>query len=195
MKSDIILAGVGGQGILSIAAVIGQAALIENLHIKQSEVHGMSQRGGAVMSHLRISSEPVHSDLIPLGKADVILSVEIMESLRYLPYLSSQGWVITNSKPFENIPNYPVLNDLIAELNKLPNKLYIDADEIAQNAGSIKASNMVILGSALSVINIQTESIIKSIEIIFKSKGQAIIDLNINALKLGMEASKKNNFK
>ena len=111
MKLDIILSGVGGQGILSIAAIIGEAALEEKLHIKQAEVHGMSQRGGDVQSNLRISSEPIRSDLIARGGADLILSLEPMEALRYLPYLSDTGWIVTNAAPFVNIPNYPQVDD------------------------------------------------------------------------------------
>lgn len=87
MNTDIILSGVGGQGILSIATIIGAAAINDNLYIKQAEVHGMSQRGGDVQSNLRISSTPIASDLIPLGKADLIISLEPMEAMRYLPYL------------------------------------------------------------------------------------------------------------
>jgi indolepyruvate ferredoxin oxidoreductase, beta subunit len=196
MKSDIILAGVGGQGILSIAAAIGQAALIENLYIKQSEVHGMSQRGGEVMSHMRISSEPIWSDLIPYGSADMILSVEPMESLRYLPYLANNGWVITNTRPFENIPNYPDIDQITRSLEKLPQKVYFDADEIAVKAGSIKASNIVTLGAAIPFLPLQLASVEKGIEMIFHSKGQSIIDLNIKALHLGYEfaINNKNTF-
>jgi indolepyruvate ferredoxin oxidoreductase beta subunit len=131
MKKDIILAGVGGQGILSIAAIIAYAALEENLFIKQSEVHGMSQRGGAVMSNLRISDKPIASDLIPLGKADAIIAVEPMESLRYLEYLSPDGWLITNLEPFINIPDYPNIEDIKAEILKVKNHVILNADEIA----------------------------------------------------------------
>jgi indolepyruvate ferredoxin oxidoreductase beta subunit len=193
MKSDIIVAGVGGQGILSIAATIGQAALIENLFIKQSEVHGMSQRGGAVMSHMRISSEPVWSDLIPIGSADMILSIEPMESLRYLPYLSENGWVITNTNPFENIPNYPSKNDILKELEALRHKVYLDADELAVKAGSIKASNIVTLGAAIPFLQLKPESVEKGIEMIFGSKGQQIVDLNIKAFHLGYEFALSSN--
>ena len=106
-KKDIILAGVGGQGILSIATVIGWAALDQNLHLKQAEVHGMSQRGGDVQSNLRLSRERIWSDLIPKGGCDLILSLEPMEALRYLPWLAPDGWIVTNTTPFVNIPNYP----------------------------------------------------------------------------------------
>ncbi len=131
MKSDIILSGVGGQGILSIAATIGMAALENHLHLKQAEVHGMSQRGGAVQSHLRISEKEIASDLIPLGKADLIISVEPMESLRYLPWLSENGWLVTNTTPFANIPDYPDMKEVLAEIEMLPHQIAINADEIS----------------------------------------------------------------
>lgn len=136
MKKDIILAGVGGQGILSIATVIGEAALKENLNIKQAEVHGMSQRGGDVQSNLRISSDPIASDLIPKGCADLIISLEPMEALRYLPYLAKDGWIVTNTEPFVNIPNYPAIEDINAELAKIANVIKVDVDAIAKEAGN-----------------------------------------------------------
>ena len=98
MKTDMILSGVGGQGILSIAAVVGEAAVNEGLYMKQAEVHGMSQRGGDVQSNLRLSDQPIASDLIPKGQADLIVSLEPMEALRYLPYLKKDGWLVTNSQ-------------------------------------------------------------------------------------------------
>ena len=187
MKIDIILAGVGGQGILSIAAVIGQAALSNKLNIKQSEVHGMSQRGGAVMSHLRISSDVIASDLIPFGKADMIISVEPMESLRYLDYLSSNGWVATNTKPFENINNYPDYEKLIKTIQELPNRVFVDADQIAHEVGSIKSSNMVMLGAAVPYLKLPSTSIEDAIRAIFGSKGEQIVDMNLKALKMGWD--------
>ena len=132
MKKDIILSGVGGQGILSIATVIGEAALKEGLYMKQAEVHGMSQRGGDVQSNLRISDKPIASDLIPTGKCDLIISLEPMESLRYLPYLSNDGWLVTNEVPFINIPNYPAEADIMNEINKLPHKIILDVDKVAK---------------------------------------------------------------
>jgi len=151
MKSDIILAGVGGQGILSIATVLGEAALADNLLIKQAETHGMSQRGGAVYSHMRISDQPIASDLIPGGSADLILAVEPMESLRYLSYLSETGYLVTNVTPFVNIPNYPDIKSVMDEIHKLPRHIAIDAEAIAKEVGSSRASNMVMLGRRLTV--------------------------------------------
>ena len=192
MKKDIILAGVGGQGILSIAATIGTAALEMGMFLKQSEVHGMSQRGGDVMSNLRISEKEIFSDLIPFGKADLIVAIEPMESLRYIPMLSPEGWLITNSTPFINIPNYPELSKIHDEIIKFPRHVLIDADNIAKELGSDKAANMVILGAAAPYLGIKYENLEKAIQIIFKKKDQKVIDLNINALKAGIDFSEKN---
>jgi indolepyruvate ferredoxin oxidoreductase beta subunit len=185
MKTDIILAGVGGQGILSIAASLGAAALNENYYLKQAETHGMSQRGGAVVSHLRIADHPIYSDLIPTGQADLILSVEPMESLRYLPYLSPQGSLVTNTAEFVNIPNYPELENTFSELGKKINIIRIDADQIAKETGNPKASNMVMLGAASPFIAIHEEIIIKGIKTIFKAKGGDIVKMNVEAFKAG----------
>jgi indolepyruvate ferredoxin oxidoreductase beta subunit len=187
MKNDIILAGVGGQGILSIAATIGLAAVANNLFLKQAEVHGMSQRGGDVQSHLRISDKPVFSDLIPYGKADLIISVEPMESLRYLPWLSKTGWLVTNSNPFINIPGYPQISEIIAEIKKVKNHIIIDADGIAKESGSARSGNMVILGAASSFIDMSYSSLESSISKLFERKGEEVIKSNLKALKAGRD--------
>ena len=187
MKSDIILSGVGGQGILSIAATIGMAALENHLYLKQAEVHGMSQRGGSVQSHLRISEKEIASDLIPLGKANLIISVEPMESLRYLPWLAESGWLVTNTTPFVNIPDYPDMKELLAEIEKLPHQIAINADEIARQVKSLRSSNMVMLGAASPFLDISYESLEIGIKKIFGRKGEKIVQLNLDALKAGRE--------
>lgn len=189
MKTDIILSGVGGQGILSIAAAIGEAALEEGLYMKQAEVHGMSQRGGDVQSNLRLSDSPIASDLIPLGHADLIISLEPMEGLRYLPYLSKEGWLVTNSKPFINIPNYPEMKDVEAELDKLPNKVVFDVEEIAKEAGSVRAANIVLLGASAPFLGIEYDKIEASVRRIFARKGEEIVAMNLKALKAGYEVA------
>jgi len=189
MTNDIILAGVGGQGILSIAAVIGLAALENNLHIKQSEVHGMSQRGGAVLSHLRISDQEIFSSLIPKGEADMILSVEPMELLRYKPFLRDKGYLITNTKQFKNIPNYPDSEELFAAIELYPNRILIDADTLAKKAGNIRAANMVMLGAASEFLVLEKEHLEKGIENIFSRKGDRMIQLNIDAFNFGRESA------
>jgi len=185
MKKDIVIAGVGGQGILSIATTIGAAAIEMGLFLKQSEVHGMSQRGGDVMSNMRISAQEIYSDLIPFGKADIIISVEPMESLRHLPYLSKNSWLITNSIPYNNIPNYPPIETILSEIKKLPNHVLIDADNIAKELGSEKSANIVILGAASPYLDIPFEILISAINKIFKNKGQNVIDFNVKALEAG----------
>ena len=187
MKTDIILSGVGGQGILSIAAVIGEAALKEGLYMKQAEVHGMSQRGGDVQSNLRLSDEPIASDLIPKGHADLIISLEPMESLRYLPYLKKEGWLVTNSRPFVNIPNYPEIEKVNAELDRLPHQVVLDVEEIAKEAGSVRAANIVMLGAAAPFIGIEYDKIEAGIRQIFGRKGEDIVNMNLKALKAGYD--------
>lgn len=193
MKKDIILSGVGGQGILSIAAIIGFAALERNLFVKQSEVHGMSQRGGAVQSHLRISDKEISSDLIPYGEADLIISVEPMESLRYLPFLSIDGWIITNTTPFINIPNYPDMESLVTKINSYKNVIAFNADEVARKVKAPKSSNVVILGAASQFLEIPLENIKSGIKTLFGRKGQDVINKNIIALNAGIEELKKYN--
>jgi indolepyruvate ferredoxin oxidoreductase beta subunit len=190
MKTDIILCGVGGQGILSIATIIGEAAMNENLYIKQAEVHGMSQRGGDVQSNLRISPEPIHSDLIAKGSADVIISMEPMEALRYLPFPSKEGWIITSSTPFVNIPNYPDMEVIKADLAKLPNVITIDIEQMAKDNGVPRSANVILLGAAQKALGIEYEKLEDAIRRVFGRKGEAIVEANIKALALGREAQK-----
>jgi indolepyruvate ferredoxin oxidoreductase beta subunit len=191
MKKDIVLGGVGGQGILTIAATIGTAAVGEGLFLKQSEVHGMSQRGGDVMSNLRLSSDEVFSDLIPEGKADLVIGVEPMEALRHLKMMKKDGWLITNKKPFINIPNYPDVDKVLEDVEKLNHHVTLDADHIAKELGSVRAANMVMLGAAIPFIGIDFSAFEKAINVIFGRKGQDMVDLNVNALKAGMKEAEK----
>lgn len=189
MKTDIILAGVGGQGILSIAATIGMASIANNLHIKQAEVHGMSQRGGAVQSHFRLSSVPIASDLIPKGKADIILSVEPMEALRYIEFLKPEGWIVTNSTPYVNISNYPEIESVWNKLKSRKNTIILDADAIAKELGSPRSSNIVMLGAASPFIDLPYVSLENAIREIFLRKGEKIVEANLSALKAGRDYS------
>ena len=190
MKKDIILAGVGGQGILSIAAVIGQAAVKEKLYIKQAEVHGMSQRGGDVQSHLRLSSAPVASDLIARGKADMIISLEPMEALRYLPYLAPDGWIVTNTTPLVNIPNYPDIENILSELKALQHVIMLDVDLVAKEAGSPRSSNIALLGACSSLLDIEEDKLEAGIRDIFTRKGEVVVEANLAAFRAGREAAR-----
>lgn len=191
MKTDIILCGVGGQGILSIATIIGEAAIKDGLYIKQAEVHGMSQRGGDVQSNLRISSEPINSDLIAEGQADVIISMEPMEALRYLPYLNKKtGCIITSSVPFVNIPNYPDMDKIKEEYSKLNNVVFIDIEQLAKDNNVPRSANMILLGAAQKSLGIGYEEIKAALGRVFARKGEEVVNANIKALNIGISESK-----
>jgi indolepyruvate ferredoxin oxidoreductase beta subunit len=189
MKQDIILAGVGGQGILSIAFVIDNAALKEGLIFKQAEVHGMAQRGGAVQSHLRLSRNQIHSDLIPKGAADMILSVEPLESLRYFDYLSPEGIVVTSRSPFINIPDYPDIDRVLSQIQNLKNKVIVDSRSLAQEAGSPRAQNMVMLGAASNHLILSKENLMEYIQVLFRPRGEKLVEMNLKAFELGRAAA------
>ena len=192
MKKDIILAGVGGQGILSIATVIGEAALQEGLYLKQAEVHGMSQRGGDVQSNLRLSSEPIMSDLIPKGGADLIISLEPMEALRYVEYLAPDGWIVTSCVPFLNIPNYPELEQVLARIKAFDHHVLLDVEALAKEAGApAQAANMVLLGAAIPMLGIDHDKMIAGVSRVFARKGEAVVNTNINAVETGYKASNR----
>lgn len=191
MKKDIILAGVGGQGILTIATIIGDAAATAGLSLKQAEVHGMSQRGGDVQSNLRLSTDEIFSDLIKQGTADLIISMEPMEALRYVDYLNGDAWVVTSSQPFKNIPNYPEEQALASEVAALPHVVSLPIDEIARENAMPKSANVILLGMAARYIEILTpEQLRQSIARVFASKGEAVVALNQQAFDLGLNAVK-----
>lgn len=188
MKHDIVLAGVGGQGILTIAAIIGEAAVRQGLHVKQSEVHGMAQRGGAVLAHLRLSSDPIHSDLIAAGGADVVLAVEPMEALRQAESLSPRGVILANARPVRNIGDYPELDDILAALRAFPLNVVIDAEQMAQDAGNARAMNMVMLGAVSPFLEFPDDLLATTISDTFARKGPEVIAVNLKAFAAGREA-------
>ncbi len=191
MKKDIILCGVGGQGILSVATIIGQAATQADVNLKQAEVHGMSQRGGDVQSNLRLSTETIYSDLIAKGGADIIISMEPMEALRYLPYLSKNGVIVTSNKPFVNIPDYPEEQAVFDELKALPNKVVmLDIEQVAKDAGSARSANVVLLGMAAKYLEIVSSDALRTaVATIFARKGEAVVEANLKAFDMGASAN------
>lgn len=191
MKKDIILAGVGGQGILTIATIIGDAAAAAGVNLKQAEVHGMSQRGGDVQSNLRLSNDVIYSDLIKHGSADMIISMEPMEALRYLPYLNDEGVVVTSSNVFKNIPNYPDEQALMGELEALSRVSMLPIEDLAKQNSMPKSANVVLLGMAAKYIEIlSSEQLRESIKRVFASKGESVVEMNCQAFDLGLNSVK-----
>jgi indolepyruvate ferredoxin oxidoreductase beta subunit len=189
MKFDIILAGVGGQGVLSVSAIIASSAMKEGLAVKQSEVHGMSQRGGAVLANLRLSDRPIASDLIPRASAALILSMEPLESLRYLEFLSAGGTVITATNPVANIPDYPPVDEVLARIRSLPHAVTVDAESLARKAGSARATNMVMVGAASPLLPVSFQTIEHFVQTVFASKGTKVVETNLKALHAGRDAA------
>ncbi len=189
MKCDIVLAGVGGQGVLSVATAIAACAMREGLRFKQSEVHGMAQRGGAVMASLRMSQGEIASDIIPFGMASIILSMEPLESLRYLPYLSQDGTLVTSTNPVRNIPDYPDLENLLQKIRSLPGSILVDAERLARDAGSARATNTVMLGAAMLLLPFKAATVESAVRAIFARKGDKIVETNLRALHAGRAAT------
>jgi indolepyruvate ferredoxin oxidoreductase beta subunit len=189
MKFDIILAGVGGQGVLSLAGIIASAALDDGLSVKQSEIHGMSQRGGAVFAHLRLADAPIASDLVALGSASMVLCMEPLESMRYLEYLSPTGTVITATEPVSNMRNYPPIEEVLAAIRRLPHAILVDAGGLAKRAGLAQATNCVLAGAAAPLLPIQSDTLERGIRQRFQRKGQEIVDQNLAAFRAGQEVA------
>jgi indolepyruvate ferredoxin oxidoreductase beta subunit len=192
VKCDVILAGVGGQGVLSIASIIAQAAVAEGLAVRQSEVHGMAQRGGAVLAHLRIADAPIPSDLVPRGGADLIISMEPLESLRYAEWLSPQGALVTAAEPFVNIPNYPELDAILTAVRSFPVARLVEAAALAKEAGLPRAVNMVMVGAASPFLSVKTETLENTINAMFSGKGAEVAEANKKAFRLGREGGVSN---
>jgi indolepyruvate ferredoxin oxidoreductase beta subunit len=189
MTFDIILAGVGGQGVLSVSAIIASSAMKEGLAVKQSEVHGMSQRGGEVLANLRIADHPIASDLIPRGTAALLLSMEPLESLRYLDYLAPSGTLLTATDPLVNIADYPPIEDVLAQIRRLPHAILVDAEALARQAGSARATNMVIVGAASSLLPVTFETLEHFVRTLFAAKGEKVVETNLKALHAGRAAT------
>ncbi len=188
MQKNIILAGVGGQGILSVAYVFDNAALDAGFFFKQAEVHGMAQRGGAVQSNLRYSDVEIHSDVIPQGRCDMVLAVEPLEVMRYWHYLKPDGWVVTSVTPYINIPNYPEIDTLLTDLAAFPNMVMIDTGHLARAAGNLRSQNMVTVGAASNLLDFTEEQLLKHVEGLFARKGEKIVAVNRKAFLYGRAA-------
>ncbi len=190
MTCDIVLAGVGGQGVLSVSAVIASAALAHGLQVKQSEVHGMAQRGGAVSANLRLSDRAIASELVPRGCASLLLAMEPLESLRYFPFLSPTGTVVAATTPVENIPDYPPLESVLDAIRTAPHAVLVDATRLAREAGSMRAVNMVMVGAASNLLPLGADALEHEITRRFERKGAAIVEQNLRAFRAGRTAGR-----
>ncbi|MDR2731157.1 MAG: indolepyruvate oxidoreductase subunit beta [Treponema sp.] len=190
MKYDVILAGVGGQGVLSVASIIADAAVGDRLNVRQSEVHGMAQRGGAVLAHLRIADMVIPGDLVPKGAADLIISMEPLEGLRYLGWLKQSGALVSASEAFVNINNYPEPENIKSTIRGLPQWRLVDAHKLAKEAGFPKAVNTVMVGAASCFLPVSTKSLEKAVVTAFERKDASVVQANIRAFSLGQEAGR-----
>jgi len=190
MKYDVILSGVGGQGVLSVASIIAHAAMSEGLEVRQSEVHGMAQRGGAVLAHMRISDKEIPGDLVPRGGADLIISMEPLESLRYVSYLKPDGILVTAAEPFDNMAKYPDIEGIHSSIKRLPKFRIVQTAALAKEAGLSKAVNTVMVGAASCFLPVKIESLEKTINETFSKKDTNLAKANIQAFKLGQAAAK-----
>lgn len=190
MRCDLILAGVGGQGVLTMAAIVANAAVAEGRYAKLSEVHGMAQRGGAVLSHLRLSDWPIESDLIPHGGADLIVSMEPVEALRHLEYLSPAGTVVTASSPVENIPDYPDVTGVLERIRRLPHAIVVDAERLATEAGDALSMNTVMVGAVADLLPVKIERLEAALSEVFARKGEVSLRVNRAAFSAGRAAAR-----
>ena len=186
MTCDIILCGVGGQGGLSVSIVIARAAMTAGFQVKQSEIHGMSQRGGEVLANLRISDREIFSPTIPKGQADILFAFEPLEALRHIPWLSAErGAVVAAMSPILNIPTYPEIATVLAEIKKMPRARLVDADTIARQAGNARSANLVLVGAGADLLPIPPEAIEREIAALFARKGDEVVQANLKAFRAG----------
>ena len=183
---NIVLSGVGGQGVILASKILSSAAIESGLDVKQSEVHGMSQRGGSVTSHVRIGSK-VYSPLVVEGEADIVLGFELLEAERNKHWVKKGGIIIYNKLKVNPITvsagmaEYP--DNLEEKLNKLDSKVFgIDAFELAKNAGNPKAANVVLVGAASNFIPIKEEVWEEVLKKVVPAK---VLDVNIKAFNAG----------
>jgi indolepyruvate ferredoxin oxidoreductase beta subunit len=189
MKKDIVFAGVGGQGVVSAAAILVSQLDRLGYKCKQNEVHGMAQRGGAVVCFVRVSNDEIFSDIIPKGAADIILATEPMEALRYIDYLAADGTIISSNVPYKNI-EYPEVSNIIGALKK-NHTIVVDIEKLVGELKNEKVSNIAMVGALSKVLNIDglRDGILKDIEKRFAKKGEAVLKLNYTAFEYGEKSA------
>ena len=189
MQTNIMIVGVGGQGTLLASRVLGSAMLSQGVDVKVSEVHGMSQRGGSVVTYVRYGDK-VYSPIIAQGEADVLLAFEALEAARYLPWLKPEGTVVVNTQQMDPMPvvtgvaEYP--KDILGKVREQGVKVVaLDALGMAEEAGSSKAVNVVLIGAMAKKLDLPKEVWIDTIKETVPSK---FIDMNLKAFELGYNA-------
>lgn len=194
MKKSIVIAGVGGQGVITAANIIAKSALKDGYNVVMSELHGMAQRGGNVECTVRIGD--VYSPIVASGTADAIVSFEPLEALRNLPKVKKDGVVLTDVNPIIpplislGIGKYPKLQEIFDRIAKHCKLIKINADELAREAGSILTKNVVMLGAmtALKILPIKEESILETVK---ETVPEKYVEMNVKAFKLGKEEMEK----
>jgi indolepyruvate ferredoxin oxidoreductase beta subunit len=192
-KTDILITGVGGQGILLASTVIGRTAIKAGLSVRSTETHGMAQRGGSVVSHLRIGN--VYSPMIPKGSADFLIAFEPLEAVRNADYLKDGCWAVVNTETInptgekKKIGNYPPVEDILMALMEFANIIPIDATNLAREAGSPLTLNMVLLGAvaALEGFPLETGDLKGMVKVLVPPK---TVETNIKAFESGMREVK-----
>ena len=183
--TNIMIVGVGGQGTLLASRILGNVVIREGYDVKVSEVHGMSQRGGSVVTYVKFGQK-VHSPIIDLGEADIILAFELLEAYRALPYLKTGGRLIVNDQQINPMPvitgaaDYPT--DILCKLGASVDLTAVDALALAKEAGSIKAVNVVLIGLMAKSTTIPYESWIETIKTTVPPK---FLEINLKAFDLG----------
>ena len=148
----------------------------------------MSQRGGAVQATLRLSDAPIEGDLVARGGADLLVGVEPVEALRYLDYLAPGGRLVTTADPYENVPDYPALDEVLAAIRAVPGAIVVEAGELARRAGSGRAANVVMVGAASAFLPIPAPVVEDCIRDGFAAKGPRVVEANLRAFALGRAA-------
>ncbi len=191
-KTDILIAGVGGQGTILTGRIIASLAISEGLDVKTAETHGMAQRGGSVITHVRIG-EKVYSPLIPRGDGDVLLSFEKLEALRWLPYLSPQGTVIVNTQELDPLPvltgeieySSEILEEIKSKTGRLIAADALSIDPVSKNARMV---NTFLLGILASTMEFEKEKWLKTMEETIKAK---LVEINKQAFEAGWQYARE----
>jgi len=184
---DILIVGIGGQGTILASNILGEACLIEGRHVKGAETHGMAQRGGSVESHIRIDG--LYGPLIPPGQGDLLISFDLLEALRYSHFLKNEGKMVVNrhlvlpTSVFTQKLPVPTQDEIIEALKK-HSLCLLDADKMAEEAGSPLSQNVVMLGAASPSIPISPESLINAVKRLVPKK---TVDINVKAFEMGRE--------